>query len=150
MKYSRLLTFIVIGLLASVLTFFIYRQNFHFLDAVDPKLKDARFKLRENIQPDSRVVIVAIDSKSVNEIGRWPWKRSVFAGLLNGLKEYGVRVTALDIVFSEPSDSREDAVLSRAIEKNGSVILGYFFRDEKEEANPRAISQIESSKIKLL
>ena len=44
MKYSRLLTFIVIGLLASVLTFFIYRQNFHFLDAVDQKLKDARFK----------------------------------------------------------------------------------------------------------
>ena len=150
MKYSKLLTFIVIGLLASVVTFFIYRQNFHFLDAVDLKLKDARFKIRKNVQPDNRVVIVAIDSKSVNEIGRWPWKRSVFAGLLNSLKEYGVKVTALDIVFSEPSDSREDAVLSKTIEKNGSVILGYFFRDEKEDADPKAISQIELSKIKLL
>lgn len=150
MKYSRLLTFIVIGLLASIVTFFIYRQNFHFLDAVDLKLKDARFKIRKNVQPDSRVVIVAIDSKSVNELGRWPWKRSVFAGLLDSLKEYGVRVTALDIVFSEPSDSREDAVLSRAIEKNSSVILGYFFRDEKEDVDPKAVSQIELSKIKLL
>jgi len=150
MKYSRLLTFIVIGLLASVVTFFTYRQNFHFLDAVDLKLKDARFKIRKNVQPDNRVVIVAIDSKSVNEIGRWPWKRSVFAGLLNSLKEYEVKVTALDIVFSEPSDSKEDAALSRAITKNGSVILGYFFRDEKEDTNPKAISQIELSKIKLL
>ena len=66
------------------------------------------------------------------------------------MKEYGVKVTALDIVFSEPSDSREDTALSRAIEKNGSVILGYFFRDEKEDADPKAISQIELSKIKLL
>ena len=128
MKYSKLLTFIVIGLLASVVTFFIYRQNFHFLDAVDLKLKDARFKIRKNVQPDNRVVIVAIDSKSVNEIGRWPWKRSVIASLLTGLKEYGAKVVALDIVFSEPSDSREDAVLSKTIEKNGSVILGYFFQ----------------------
>ena len=73
-------------------------------------------------------MIVAIDSKSVNEIGRWPWKRSVIASLLTGLKEYGAKVVALDIVFSEPSDSREDAVLSKTIEKNGSVILGYFFQ----------------------
>ena len=69
------------------------------------------------MQPDNRVVIVAIDSKSVNELGRWPWKRSVFAGLLNSLKEYGAKVVVLDIVFSEPSDSREDAVLSKTIEK---------------------------------
>ena len=150
MKYSKLLTFAVIGFLAAVITFFIYRQKIDFLEAVDLKLKDARFKLRKNVQPDSRVVIVAIDSKSINELGRWPWKRSVIAELINGLKWYGVKVAALDIVFSEPSDTSEDVILSKAIAKNGSIILGYFFRDEEEAVNPAALSQVESSKVKLI
>lgn len=150
MKFSKLLVFLVIGFLSAVLTLFIYRQKFNFLDGVDLKLKDARFKIRKNIQPDSRVVIVAIDSKSINELGRWPWKRSVIAGLVDGLKEYGAKVVALDIVFSEPSDISEDTILSKSIAKNGNVILGYFFRDEQEDTNPEAISQIESSKIKLV
>jgi len=150
MRYSRRLIFIVIGIVASVITLLIYRQKIDFLDVVDLKLKDARFKIRKTIRPDSRVVIVAIDSKSINELGRWPWKRSLIAGLLNSLKEYGARVVALDIVFSEPSDIGEDTVLSKSIAKNGSVILGYFFRNEQEVVNAEAVSQIESSKIKLM
>lgn len=150
MKYPKFLTFVAIGLIASVITIFIYRQKIEFLDAIDLKLKDARFKIRKNVQPDSRVVIAAIDSKSINELGRWPWKRSLIAELLNGLKEYGAKVVALDIVFSEPSDIREDTILSKSIARNGNVILGYFFRDEQEAINPEAISQIESSKIKLI
>jgi len=150
MKYSKLLTFIAIGFIASVITLIIYRQKIDFLDAVDLKLKDARFKIRKTIQPDNRVVIVAIDAKSINELGRWPWKRSVIAGLLDGLKYYETKVAALDIVFSEPSDAREDRILSRSVAKNNNVILGYFFRDEEEVINPEAISQIESSKIKLM
>jgi len=150
MKHSRLLSFVVIGLLASVLTFFIYRQNFHILDAVDLKLKDARFKLRKNVQPDNRVAIVAIDSKSINELGRWPWKRSVIAQLMDGLKYYEVKAAALDIVFSEATETKEDSILSSSIAKNNRIILGYFFRDEKEDADAKAVSQIESSRIKLL
>ncbi len=150
MKHSKLLIFVAIGFIASVITFLLYRQKIEFLDAVDLKLKDARFKLRKNVQPDNRVVIVAIDSKSINELGRWPWKRSLVAELLNSLKKYGAKVVALDIVFSEPSSAKEDIILAQSILRNGNVVLGYFFRDEQEEVNPEAISQIESSKIKLL
>ncbi|MBI4690425.1 MAG: adenylate/guanylate cyclase domain-containing protein [Nitrospirae bacterium] len=150
MRYSRRLIFLFIGIFVSVITLLVYKQKIDFLDAVDLKLKDARFRLRKNILPDDRVVVVAIDSKSINELGRWPWKRSVIAGLLNNLKEYGSKVTALDIVFSEPSDTKEDITLSKAISRNGNVILGYFFRDEQEAVNAEAISQIESSKVKLL
>ncbi|MCE5194316.1 MAG: adenylate/guanylate cyclase domain-containing protein [Nitrospiraceae bacterium] len=150
MKYSKLLQFIAIGIIAAIATFLFYRQKVDFLEAVDLKLKDARFKIRKTIQPDNRIVIVAIDSKSVNEIGRWPWKRSVMAELLDSLKEYGVKVSALDIVFSETSDKKDDEILSKSIKKNGNVILGYFFRDEEEKPDTEAISQLQSSKIKLV
>lgn len=152
MKYSRVLIFIAIGFLAAVITLIVYkyRQEIGFLDAVDLKLKDARFKIRKDIQPDDRVAIVAIDAKSINELGRWPWKRSVIAELLNNLRGYGAKVVALDIVFSESSDIMEDTILSKSIAKNGNVVLGYFFRDEEEAVNPEAISQIESSKIKAI
>lgn len=157
MKYSKLLAFAAIGVISAVLILLVYwyeqgkryEQKIGFLDAVDLKLKDSRFKIRKSVQPDNRVVIVAIDSKSINELGRWPWKRSVIAGLLDNLKGYGAKVAALDIVFSEPTDLKEDTILSNSIANNGNVILGYFLRDEEEALNKEALSQLESSKIKL-
>ena len=42
-------------------------------------------------QPDDDVVIVAIDDRSLNELGQWPWPRDVHAELLDRLGYAGVR-----------------------------------------------------------
>ena len=47
------------------------------------------------------VVIVDIDEKSIGEIGQFPWRRDVFAKLIDRLNQYGVSVIAFDIFFSE-------------------------------------------------
>src|SRR5262249_19540477 len=60
--------------------------------------------LRHTDRPPAtdRVSIVAVDDKSIDEIGQWPWGRDVLAQLLERLRGLGARVIALDIILSEP------------------------------------------------
>jgi adenylate cyclase len=48
------------------------------------------------------VAIIAIDDKSIAQIGRWPWSRQTMAKLLENLHKNSAAVVAFDIVFSEP------------------------------------------------
>jgi len=71
------------------------------------------------------VAIVAIDDRSLAQIGRWPWRRSVHAALIERLTAAGARVIALDIILHEPNPENPDAdqVLADAIVKSGRVVL---------------------------
>ncbi len=71
------------------------------------------------------IVIVGIDEESLKQVGRWPWRRSIHATLVNRLSELGARAVVLDIILSEPdkADPAADQVLADAIGRNGRVIL---------------------------
>ena len=62
---------------------------------------DLRMNARGTRNPHGEVVIVAVDDKSIVELGRWPWPRTVFARLTDALKSYNVAVVGFDMVFSE-------------------------------------------------
>jgi len=147
---SRFIIFTTIGIFASILTIFFYAQKIDFFTAIDLKLKDVRFRIREEVKPDKRVVIVAIDGKSINELGRWPWDRKVIARLINNLKVYGAKTVAIDIVFSEPSNPQSDMALSTAIRESSNVIAGYFFRHEDERQSITSSELLQPSKIKII
>ena len=64
--------------------------------------------------PERRIVIVDIDEKSLGEIGRWPWSRSVMADFVDRLFErQGAGLVAFDMVFAEPDASSGMEVLDR-------------------------------------
>ncbi len=144
------LAFILFGLLAAVITGIAYRQAPPALQQLDYRLKDARFRARGPVRPDRDVVVVAIDHKSIQEMGRWPWSREITGHLLENLSQYGAKVTALDIVFSEPQDPVHDKALAAAVARAGNVVMGYFFRDEEQAMNPVAQLQLEGSRVKLI
>ena len=52
------------------------------LSAAELKLIDLRFRMRGVKKPSGEVVIVAVDSKSIEALGRWPWSRSQHAQLI--------------------------------------------------------------------
>jgi adenylate cyclase len=56
---------------------------------------------RETLQP-SPVVIVDVDEESLQQLGQWPWPRTVFARLIERLGKMGAAVIAFDVIFSEP------------------------------------------------
>ncbi len=86
-----------ITLLVTV-TYFIDPAFFRFMEL---KSLDLKFLARGAIKPGDETVIVAIDEKSLDEVGRWPWSRDIQAKLVNKLNDYGARVIAYDAVFSE-------------------------------------------------
>ncbi|MGH8027610.1 MAG: CHASE2 domain-containing protein, partial [Pseudoxanthomonas sp.] len=82
---------------------------------------------------DDRIVVVAIDEKSLAELGRWPWSRRTHAELLERLRNAGVRGVALNILLSEPAlfDPEGDALLAQALNRSGKVVLPVYAEAEQ-------------------
>ena len=63
------------------------------------------------VKPSSPIAIIDIDDKSLQAEGRWPWPRSKLAQLVLRLKEEGVVVIAMDIMFSEAEDNPGNTII---------------------------------------
>ncbi len=74
---------------------------------------------------DDRIVLVEIDDRSLAELGRWPWSRRTHAQMIDRLTAAGTRGVGLNLLLSEPAlfDPEGDALLARALGKNGKVVL---------------------------
>ncbi|MET0807438.1 MAG: CHASE2 domain-containing protein [Pseudoxanthomonas sp.] len=81
---------------------------------------------------DERVLVVAIDEKSLAELGRWPWSRRTHAELLERLDQAGIRGVALNLLLSEPAlfDPEGDALLAQALNRSGKVVLPVYAEAE--------------------
>ena len=103
--------------------------------AIEDKLLDYRFKLRGHKKPPDTVVIAAIDEKSIEKLGRWPWSRDKLAGLVNKLSGAEAEIIVFDIILSETE--KNDKVLGKAVRDAGNVILPVVFdREQKAAVGP--------------
>lgn len=128
---KKTLLFYLIALLSTSL--------FVALQIIDPKIVshqlesktyDFRLRLRNLVkqQPQAKdIVIVAIDEKSINEIGRWPWRRDVQATLIDNISKDKPKVIGIDIMFTEKESPETDAKLAAAIKRAGNVVLATRF-----------------------
>src|SRR4030067_1084186 len=135
---------ISLGLLSALLTL--------FLREFDLRYSDFSFKkLRGIVKPGPDVVIVAIDEKSVNELGRWPWSRKHIAELVEKLTDYGAKVVSFDVIFSEAESEDADGMTSSSIKRAKNVILGYYFRPTStQKPSSESLTQVNRSSIKLI
>ena len=76
-----------------------------FLAVIELRTLDMRFQLRGPRPPGGEVVIVAIDQKSQDVLGRWPFSRSYFAEAVDVLREAQARVIAFDANFPQPDQN---------------------------------------------
>ncbi len=99
-------------------------------EQLESKTFDLRLYLRNLVKqqpPPKDIIIVSVDEKSIKEIGRWPWRRDVMAGLVNKVSEGRPRVIGIDIMFSERESKETDERLARAIKDAGNVVLATAF-----------------------
>ncbi len=77
---------------------------FDFLKRFEYSALDTRFRYRpaRYTPPDSRIVIVAVDQRSQEVFGKWPFSRKYFGQMLDVLREDGAKVAAFDITFDKP------------------------------------------------
>ncbi len=71
--------------------------------------------------PNDKIFIVAIDNRSLAELGKWPWSRQTHIQLLNQLAKTRPKAIAYDVLFTEPS--ADDAALAAALTKAAPVYL---------------------------
>ena len=114
------------------------------------KIQDSDFVRKiENISYDAyqslfieknnfeEVVIIDIDEKSIGEIGQFPWRRDVFADLIQKLNQYGVSVISFDVFFSEEDKQNPKKILEEFNIKNDTVF----------DSDQKFLESIKSSKV---
>lgn len=73
-----------------------------FLQNIELRSLDARFLLRGERPHDPRIVIVALDEKTLERVGSFPIGRQFYAGMIDRLKADGAAIVAFDAVFPKP------------------------------------------------
>lgn len=92
------------------------------LDFFENRTVDWRFHKRGEIEAPVKIIYVDVDSRSIGDIGNWPWTRHRFAAVIDALiNRAGVRVMGFDIIFS-PEGKSESADLARL--RAGDAELG--------------------------
>jgi adenylate cyclase len=79
-------------------------------------------QLFQDTTPSPNIVMVAIDDKSLQEYGGWPWSdRSLHASAVNNLKEAGAAAIGFDVLFADEYGNA--SVFAAALENAGNVVL---------------------------
>ena len=82
-----------------------------------PDLRSLGFDTYQTVWPRVRkaepVVIIAIDDRSLAEVGQWPWPRDTMARLLDRIAARQPAVTGVDIIFAEPDRTSPDLLATR-------------------------------------
>jgi len=90
----------------------------------------------------SNIGIVTIDELSIEKYGQWPWKRDVLADVIIKLRQSGVGVIMMPILFSEPDRLGGDEVLAQTLQGNFVVIAQVGTTQTNKNTVPRGIAKI--------
>ena len=73
---------------------------------------DLRFNVRPTIRCHPDIVLIDIDDRTLDQLGRWPFKRDYHAHLIDALTRFGARKIVFDILFSEPGPGDEELAVA--------------------------------------
>jgi adenylate cyclase len=118
-----------ITLYLTILVALVFLIGPSFLEIIELKTMDLRFKSRGTREPSGVVVLAVIDEKSLDKEGKWPWPRSKIAKLIDYLSDDGAKIIGLDIGFWEPDENNNLAFIQQLESKIG----GLKFQDRELE-----------------
>jgi adenylate cyclase len=118
--------------------------------------EDRFYDIRMNLtidrsQADDRLVMGAIDEKTLKELNSWPLDRVHWAKIIRKLKNFGAKVIAFDVIFSEPQRAYDgispDLEMAKAIaefqaEQGKKVILSYSLTYHGQEYDELAFKEV--------
>ncbi len=121
----------VLTCLAGVLLILL-ADHLGFFDGTNRYFYDLSFRLRGVQRPSDRIIIAAIDEKSLRELGQWPIRRSRYAAFLDAAR--GARAVGFSVIMAEPAEG--DAVLGEAVARHGRVVLPVYIDDQFRVVRP--------------
>lgn len=157
---SKAVLALALGLASGLLV--VGAERLAWLETVERKSLDWRFRVLSEPGRASRdIVIVALDDTSfgsqdmIDNFGRWPWRRKLYAGLVHYLNEWGARVIGLDLVFqgADPHPG-DDEMLAEALAERPNAVLAFAlnmgtFREADPEAGERARQRLDRFQVRV-
>jgi len=104
--------------------------------------------MRGALVPNPEIAIIAIDEKSIAELGRYPWTRTEYARLITMLSDAGAKAVLFDVFFPEHENENADKAFADASRLAGNVVLATSFEFDKDlniTGRIGSIPEIESS-----
>ncbi|MDF2925284.1 MAG: cyaB [Paenibacillaceae bacterium] len=125
-----------------VLVAFVFFSFSNTFESLEYRLEDS--VLQSSAKVDTAISILAIDEKSQDALGLWPWSRKLLAEAINKLAEGKAAIIGVDVILSQTtSDTLGDQALSEAISHAGNVVLpvaGWKGAEEKMAATSLSAS----------
>jgi len=118
MPRSGRLLMMGLALFVSLLLVVVFDKS---METLEENLGALGWTISPRTETEQRITLVAIDEKSVAEIGAWPWPREQMARLTEALNDAGVQLQLHDIVYSEPNTG--DRALVAALQASQGAVL---------------------------
>jgi CHASE2 domain-containing sensor protein len=115
---NRRLAAAVLALVAVVVALAVYLWDPGPVQRLELGTVDARFSVRGARSPDPRLVLVAVDDKTLerfDRVGVGQLSRDIYARMLDRLRQHRPAVIALDVIFRGSKNPRVDRALLDAI-----------------------------------
>ena len=116
---------IILGFIGAVITLLLSLGFSDLFQAWELKTLDARFQVRGSIETNPDIIMIDADDASAQQLGRWPWPRSLHTRMINFLSNENPGVIVYDILFSQPVDEMEDRLLAQATKNSGNVVYPF-------------------------
>ena len=120
----------ILGLGVTFVVVLLFFLPLDFFESAQGKLYDLSLRIRGSAPAPKGVTIVAIDDRSMAQIGRWPWPRTKLVELINRLSKAGAKIIAFDIVFFPSETERaagNDRLFGEATREAGNVLYPFYF-----------------------
>ena len=120
--------FLLLATLSVVGMVVLYYSQTLILERFETHTYDLRFKeLRGAVNPHPDIGIIAINDKSIAELGRFPWSRRHYVDLVDNVKAAGAKALLMDAFFPEPEDDAVDQAFADSLARAGNVVLAVAF-----------------------
>ena len=86
-------------------------------------------------QASKDIIVVEIDEKTIQDLGRFPFDRKVYTNVLENLKEAGAAVVWMDIIFADRTNIDSDEALEKSFIRTGNVVIGNAILDNGKIEN---------------
>ena len=127
-KFKKKSSFYIIPV--SIITIFLIiyfiLNNFFQLKSYDFMIK----KTSVNNVPSDKIVLVVIDDKSLSELGRWPWKRTLISEIFEYFENHTkAKIVGFDGIIEDLNfeDKGDDKKFFRDVQKFKKLHFGMFF-----------------------
>lgn len=121
---------------------FVLVGTLYLLNALEPlefALMDLRFRLLPPPTPSQQLVVVEIDSRSLEALDYWPWPRDHHARVIDILSGAGAKAIVVDLDLSSTHVPASDRILEKTLSEASLPVALPVFRQNQH--NPTGTGQ---------